>query len=127
MKLSSGRGLQPISPGRIVWAVAPSSRGGGKKRPFIVATRRVDILKGSNILAIGCSTVCSEPHMPIEIRLPSKPDGKCITGLKQDTVAVCDWIEAFSSGIVFEMGGIVPGDLLRLIFKTAGILLPPER
>lgn len=119
--------MQPISPGRIVWAVAPSGRGEGKRRPLIIATRRVDFLKGSRIAAIGCSTDFVEPLTPTEIRLPSDPEGKVVTGLRQDTVAVCDWIEEFPSGTKFETGGMVPRELQRLIFETAGIVVPPER
>jgi hypothetical protein len=119
--------VQPISPGRIVWAAAPSGRGEGKKRPLIIATRRVDILKGSKIAAIGCSTEFREPLTPTEVRLPSHPEGKVVTGLRQDTVAVCDWIEEFPPGTSFETGGMVPGALQQVIFKTAGIIVPPER
>ena len=68
--------MQPISPGRIVWAVAPSGRGAGKKRPLIIATRRVDILKGSEIVAIGCSTEFGESLTPTEVRLPYYPGKK---------------------------------------------------
>ena len=117
----------PIGPGRIVWAVAPSGRGEGKKRPLIIATRRVDILRGTEIAAIGCSTEFSEPLTPTEIRLPHDPEGRGVTGLKQDTVAVCDWIERFPPGTRFEAGGMVPRELQRTVFATAGILLPPER
>ena len=119
--------MPPISPGRIVWAVAPSGRGEGKKRPLIIATRRVDILKGSPIVAVGCSTEFAEPLSPMEIRLPSDPEGKGVTGLKVDTVAVCDWIEVFPPGTKFETGGMVPRELQRGIFVTAGIVIPPER
>jgi hypothetical protein len=119
--------VHPISPGRIVWAVAPSGRGEGKKRPLIIATRRVDILKGSAITAIGCSTSFSEPLGPTEILLPSDPAGRGVTGLRAPTIAVCDWIEAFPPGTRFETAGMVPGALLRTIFETAGISVPPER
>src|SRR5271154_262569 len=89
------RPVHPISPGRIVWAVAPSGRGEGKKRPLIIATRRVDILKGSKIAAIGCSTEFDEPLPPSGVLLPYDPEGKVVTGLRQATVAICDWIEEF--------------------------------
>ena len=90
---------------------APSGRGEGKKRPLIIATRRVDILKGSKIVAIGCSTEFDEPLAPSEVRLPYDPEGNTVTGLREATVAVCDWIEEFSPGSEFETGGMVPGAL----------------
>lgn len=119
--------MSPISPGRIVWAVAPSGRGQGKTRPFIVATRRVDYLRGSRVVAVGCSTDFVEPLTPTEIALPFHPEGRVVTGLRQPTVAVCDWIEEFPPRTTFETGGMVPGGLLRTIFATAGIVVPPER
>jgi hypothetical protein len=94
---------------------------------MIIATRRVDILKGANVLAIACSTTFTEPLQPVEIRLPFHPEGKGVTGLKEDTVAVCDWIEEYPPGTTFETGGMVPGELLRAIFEKAGIIIPPER
>jgi hypothetical protein len=87
----------------------------------------VDILKGSKIVAVGCSTDFTEPLEPMEIRLPSDPEGKSVTGLRADTVAVCDWIEEFPPGTKFETGGWVPIALQRVIFETAGIVVPPER
>jgi hypothetical protein len=119
--------MHPVNPGRIVWDVAPSGRGEGKRRPFIIATRRVDILKGSPIAAIGCSTRFAEPLGPTEILLPSDPEGHSGTRLREPTVAVCDWIEEFPAGTPFVTGGMVPGALLRTIFEAAGIVVPPER
>ena len=119
--------MHPINPGRIVWAVAPSGRGEGKTRPLIIATRRVDILKGSPIAASGCSTSFAEPLGPTEILLPSDPAGRGVTSLRSPTIAVCDWIEEFAPGTRFETAGMVPGALLRSIFETAGISVPPER
>lgn len=110
-----------------MWAVAPSGRGEGKKWPLIIATRRVDILEGSEIAAIGCSTEFDEPLTPSEVPLPYDPEGKVVTSLRQAKVAVCNWIEEFPPGSEFETGGMVSGALLRLIFETAGIVVPPER
>ncbi|HWE39226.1 MAG TPA: hypothetical protein VG406_21940 [Isosphaeraceae bacterium] len=119
--------MSAISPGRIVWAVAPSGRGEGKTRPLIIATRRVDYLKGSRVAAIGCSTDFVEPLTPTEILLPFHPEGRIVTGLRHPTVAVCDWIEQFPPGTTFQTGGMVPKALLRTIFAAAGIIVPPER
>ena len=119
--------MDSLLPGRIVWAVAPSGRGGGKSRPLIIATPRTQIVRGARIVAIGCSTVIPDPLPPAAIRLPSEPEGRCVTRLKGDTVAVCDWLEEFPPGTTFETGGMVPGHLLRTIFAQAGLIVPPER
>lgn len=65
--------------------------------------------------------------LPIEIRLPFDPEGKCVTGLRGDCVAVCDWIEQFPPRALFETGGVVPGQLLKVIFAASGITYTPER
>jgi hypothetical protein len=94
---------------------------------LIIATRRVDFLKVSKVAAIGCSTDFDVPLAPTEVLLPYHPEGKVVTGLRQATVAVCDWIEVFPPGSEFETGGMVPGALQRLIFETAGVVVPSER
>ncbi|MEO6810907.1 MAG: hypothetical protein ABI353_17485 [Isosphaeraceae bacterium] len=116
-----------IHPGRIVWAVAPSGRGEGKRRPFIIATRRTDIQRSEPIITIGCSTRFVEPLLPKEIRIPFDPEGKGLTGLRTECVAVCDWLEQFPPRTEFETGGMVPAQLLKLIFKAAGITYTAER
>lgn len=119
---------QPLGPGRIVWAVYPGDRGDGKMRPMIVASRRTDIMRTGQFLAVVCSTSFHEPLVEgVEVRLPSDPEGKCCTRLKEDTVAVCDWIVSLDEDEISETGGLVPIALLREICRLAGIVLPPER
>src|SRR5437764_831477 len=104
---------QPLGPGRIFWEIYPGERGGDKRRPMIVATRRTDILRTGKVLAVVCSTDFKEPLIPdLEVRLPSHPEGKCSTRLREDTVAVCDWTAVFAAETIKETGGLVPIDLL---------------
>ena len=49
---------------------------------MIVATRRVDLLRTGILVAVVCSTDFTEPLEPIEVRLPSHPDGRCVTRLE---------------------------------------------
>ena len=119
--------MVPLGPGRIFWAIDPAARGAGKSRPMIVATRRVDILRTGVVVAVVCSTDFTEPLTPEEARLPFEPEGRCVTKLRRDTVAVCDWIVTLPADSIEETGGLVPSDLLREIFARAGITLAPER
>jgi mRNA-degrading endonuclease toxin of MazEF toxin-antitoxin module len=116
-----------LGPGRIFWAVYPGDRGDGKNRPMIVATRWIDILRTGNVVAVVCSTDFTEPIMPIEVRLPFAPDGRCVTGLRRDTVAVCDWTATLPAEEIRETSGIVPTYLLREVFSKAGLTYLPER
>ena len=119
--------MAPLGPGRIFWAVYPGDRGDGKKRPMIVATRRVDIATTGMVFAVVCSTQFGEPLGPEEVRLPSEPNGRCVTGFREDTVAVCDWTVNLPVSEVRETGGLVPASLIREIFAKIGILFVPER
>ncbi len=119
--------IDPLLPGRIFWSVYPGDRGDGKKRPMIVATRRVDLMRTGQVVVVVCSTAFAEPLLPEEVRLPFEPDGRCVTKLRQDTVAVCDWVATLPVAEIRETGELVPADLLREIFAKAGITYVPER
>jgi mRNA-degrading endonuclease toxin of MazEF toxin-antitoxin module len=119
--------MSALGPGRIFWAVPPGKRGEGKKRPMIIVTRRVDILRTGTLIAVVCSTDFTEPLEPIEVRLPSHPEGRCVTRLEKETVAVCDWTTKFIASEIHETGGLVPAHLLREICRLAGLTYPYER
>ena len=120
---SCNRSAQDASCGQWRQAAVVRARSG----PWIIATRRVDILEGSEIAAIGCSTEFDEPLTPSEVPLPYDPEGKVVTGLRQAKVAFAIGSKSFPLDQGFETGGMVSGALLRLIFETAGIVVPPER
>jgi hypothetical protein len=117
----------PLGPGRIFWAVFPGERGGGKERPMIVTTRRSDIVRTGQVFAVVCSTNFEEPLEPDEIRLPSSSEGACVTQLREDTVAVCNWTTPFPVAEIRKTSGLVPTSLLREICEKAGITYLPER
>jgi PemK-like, MazF-like toxin of type II toxin-antitoxin system len=119
--------MSALGPGRIFWAVYPGDRGDGKKRPMVVATRRVDILRTGRLIAVVCSTDFEEPLEPIEVLLPYHHEGRCVTGLQKATVAVCDWTTEFDASEIHETGGLVPAHLLREICRQAGLTYPHER
>jgi mRNA-degrading endonuclease toxin of MazEF toxin-antitoxin module len=119
--------MSAIGPGRIFWAVYPGERGEGKKRPMITASRRVDINRTGKLIAVVCSTDFTEPLEPTEVLLPSDPEGRCVTQLARETVAVCDWTTEFDASEIQETGGLVPGELMREICRLASLNYPTER
>ena len=94
---------------------------------MIIATRRADILRTGSVFAVVCSTSFGEPLEPVEVRLPSDPEGRCIARLRENTVAVCDWTTEFPAAEIRETGGLVPAHLLREICRLAGLAFPHER
>jgi hypothetical protein len=124
--------MKPLGPGRIFWAVCPDSRGEGKKRPMIVATRRTELIRTGKLIAVVCSTDFDYNTLaPDEVELPSDAAGKCSTELKKRTVAVCDWTAEFDVDEIIkqpdDITGIVHTVLLKEICEKAGITLPTER
>ncbi len=119
--------MDPLGPGRIFWGVYPGDRGDGKTRPKIVASRRTEILRTGSLIAVVCSTRFGDPLEPMEVRLPADPEGRSITRLREDTVAVCDWTTEFAASDIRETGGLVPAPLLREICRLSGLPFPSER
>ncbi|MGO9601221.1 MAG: type II toxin-antitoxin system PemK/MazF family toxin [Isosphaeraceae bacterium] len=120
--------LPPLYPGRIIYAVAPSERGGGKTRPMVVASEMADIQKNHRFVAVVISHTFEEPLTPHEVRIPLDPHIQHITKLGQDSVAVCNWIESIDvAEIKGDRGGRVPPHLLRAVFTAAGIVSPRTR
>lgn len=119
--------MAPLGPGRIFWAAYPGHRGAGKERPMIVTSRRADIVRTGQVFAVVCSTSFEEPLEPDEIRLPSHPEGRCVTQLREDTVAVCNWTTPFPVAQIQKTSGLVPTALLREVCEKAGITYVPER
>ena len=102
------------------------SRSGGETATDDRGDEASDILRGSPIVAVVCSTKFSDPLLPFEIPLPSDPDGRCGTGLRDETVAVCNWIIELNQGSTRETGGIVGLELFDLTCRTAGLAVPPR-
>jgi hypothetical protein len=94
---------------------------------MIVASRRVDIVRTGQVFAVVRSTDIREPIGPDEVRLPSDPEGRGVTKLRQDTVAVCNWTTPFPVDQIARTGGLVPTALLREICEKAGVTYKPER
>jgi len=118
--------MSSLYPGRIFWQVFPGPRGGGKPRPMIVVSSGTEIAREGFVRAIVCSTLFTTTSLqPNEIRLPYQDQGRCVTRLKDPTVAVCDWTVRLPIDDVPSPLGCVPTEVLREIFEKAGLAFPP--
>ena len=63
---------------------------------MIVTNRRSDLVQTGRVFAVVCSITFDELIQPDEVRLPFSPDGRCVTKLREDMVAVCNWTTPFN-------------------------------
>ena len=60
---------------------------------MMIASPVKDINSGKPLVMVVCSTIKEDQILlPDEIELPSDAEGKCVTRLKERTVAVCNWV-----------------------------------
>ena len=120
--------MDALGPGRIIWAVFPGRRGGGKLRPMVVASRCRDIVRDKTLFAVVCTTdFVADDLLPREIEIPSQEDGRCLSRLRHRTVASCDWTTTLPVEDVHDTAGSVSGAMLRDICQKADIPFPHER
>lgn len=116
--------------GRVIWAVYPGARGGGKPRPMILLTPRPEIARTGRSLAVACSTDFAEPLRDNEVLIPTYADSRhCPTGLRSRTVAICNWIDEVTVAKIRpeDRGGLVPRDVMKAICDKIGIPLSSDR
>jgi hypothetical protein len=94
---------------------------------MMTASRRVDINRTGKLIAFVGSTEFTEPLEPTEVLLPSDPEGRCVTQLAREIVAVCEWTVELDASEIHETGGLVPAELLLDICRRAGLNYPIER
>ena len=84
---------------------------------MMIASPVKDINSGKPLVVVVCSTIKEgQIRLPDEIEPPSDPEGKCVTRLKERTVAVCNWVDSLSpKKILSTDGGIVPTALRNTI------------
>jgi len=92
---------------------------------MIVCSPVKDINAGKPIVFVVCSTIKEgQIILPDEVELPSDPEGKCVTRLKEPTVAVCNWVVTLNQrNILSTEGGMVPTALRNTIHHIANIPL----
>ena len=116
-----------LGPGRIVWAVYPSDRGDGKLRPMVVVNATKEIVRTGRVAVVVCSTEFARPLTTVEVELPSHPEGRCVSKLTRETVAVCDWSASLPCSDLDSESGVVPTAILREICQKAGFSIVSER
>ena len=119
--------MSPLGPGRIIGAVDPGRRGGGKERPMIITTRRADIVRTGQTFAIICSTQFEEPIQHDEVLMPREPSGKCLTQPREPTVAVCNGSTTLTVDQIQRTSGLVSSAIVREICRKANFTYPTER
>ena len=107
-----------IKRGSIVWIEVADPRGNIKKRPVVVVTSTDEIVIDQEIVGVAVTTSFRDPLDQGCVKLPSWPFGHPATGLRRESVAVCDWRVRFRPSDVTAVEGYVPArTLLRIVEK----------
>ncbi len=122
--------MTAIRQGQIVWTPVKDNHGNPPKgRPVVVISNDEDNEKESTALAVVLShSAALQFPLPEEcIPLLHHTDGHCVTKLRKETVAVCNWVTPipsdFDSYDTCDVAGIVPRRLLKeIVLKVVGYM-----
>ncbi len=116
--------------GAILWASGVPARDGGdpKRRPVVLLQDLTDA-PGHSVLAVAITTLQLAGLGPISVQIPFQRNGGCASGLREPSVAVCDWILRISSLDIDVKSGYLKSSKLREILEIAARFLssiPPD-
>src|SRR5262249_14283582 len=89
--------------GRIVWVDLPDPQGRNpKRRPVAILTATEEIEPGEPLVGVAISTTIDPSSSGAHVELPWHREVRAKTGLKQRSVAVCNWLVAFDVSAIQE-------------------------
>ena len=108
--------------GRIVWVELPDPQGRNPKcRPAVIITPTPDIVPGGVVRVVGISTRLDAAPPEVTVALQWDPRGNCRTGLREQSVAVCNWVAHVPLSAIQGQGGVVPPrQMMEIAAKVPG-------
>jgi mRNA-degrading endonuclease toxin of MazEF toxin-antitoxin module len=85
-----------------------------KCRPAVVISRDDEIAAGGDVWVVGV-TGQSGREPSLEVELQYDPQGKCRTGLRKPSVALCGWLTKVAASDVVRCVGHIPPVAMALI------------
>jgi mRNA-degrading endonuclease toxin of MazEF toxin-antitoxin module len=118
----------PLCRGRIVWVELLDPQGKNPKcRPAVIITPDADIRPDGEVWVVAISSQLDAAAAADQVKLPWERRGHPRTGLKEECIAVCTWLERVSVASIQECAGVVPGrQLLDILARIKPLDSPTE-
>ena len=103
--------------GAILWVDRVPDRSGGdpKSRPVVILSELNDTVP--TVVGVAITTRFDQDLEPISVKLAYKRSGGCKTGLKEPSIALCDWIVPVTANQVTGKSGYVSSVVLKQIIE----------
>lgn len=102
--------------GRVVWVELFDPQGRNPKcRPAIIITPTDDITPDGEVRVVAISTRLDAAPPELQVPLQYDPRGACRTGLREQCVAVCNWVARIPVDNIRYYAGTVPGKTMHEI------------
>lgn len=111
-------------PGTVIWVSAVEDTRGLSKDRFVVLVREYDDAAEEDGFGVAVSTKYDTPLPETQVKLPYGPS--CKTGLRQESVAVCDWFVVFEPDRFQGRRGFIPARDFDLIQEQVLKLLSAD-
>lgn len=95
--------------GRIVWVDLLDPQGRNPKcRPAVIITPDPEIVPDGVVKVVGVSTRLDAAPAEVVVALQWDPRGNCRTGLREQSIAVCSWVQTVQVTAIQGYAGMVP-------------------
>lgn len=107
-----------LQQGSIIWANVADPQGrNAKDRPAVILTPNEEIEAGEALFVVIATSVFDEPLTEMQVKLPWHRNRHPKTGLYKPCVVLCDWLTELPKTSILDVGGVVPGGVLRDILS----------
>ncbi len=101
--------------GRIVIGLIKDKNGFGKRRPAVTLTEDAEIERNPFFIVAAVTITFADPPPANIVPIPWHPRGHPVTGLRQRSGVVTDWIVVMRASDVVDFVGDVPSRTLAKI------------
>lgn len=111
-----------VKPGQLVWVEVADFNGFRKVRPVVVISTSSDPPSSTRVTAVAIATKIPAKLPDDQVLLPWAAEGRCHSGLRRRSAAVCSWIVTFFNTDIRGWIGTLNEETLRQIMGK----IPPN-
>ena len=102
--------------GRVIWVELLDPQGRNPKcRPAVIITPTDEITPDGEVRVVGISTQLDAGPHEVQVPLQYDPRAACRSGLREQCVAVCNWIVRIPVVSIRDYAGTIPGKTMHEI------------